>query len=209
MLRYLDCHVSLGMHGPTDARVPWKMQPPPLRRPSRFFTFKDSATTHMLLLASVLGLTLATPGYTQPREDAARNTIYVELGGSGILYSLNAEHLFTDVLALRAGVSYTSILGGNILTVPATASVLIELPNRAADVEIGAGLTLVTDDEHSRIIGTGIIGLRHQPKNGGFFFRFAVTPFFLKIENAGDVGSRFFLLGGVPLQPAWAFGYSF
>ncbi|MFQ5569379.1 MAG: amidohydrolase family protein [Rhodothermales bacterium] len=23
-LRYLDCHASLGMHGPTDARVPWK-----------------------------------------------------------------------------------------------------------------------------------------------------------------------------------------
>lgn len=26
MLRYLDCHASLGMHGPTDARVPWKAQ---------------------------------------------------------------------------------------------------------------------------------------------------------------------------------------
>ena len=23
-MRYLDCHASLGMHGPTDARVPWK-----------------------------------------------------------------------------------------------------------------------------------------------------------------------------------------
>lgn len=23
-MRYLDCHASLGMHGPTDARIPWK-----------------------------------------------------------------------------------------------------------------------------------------------------------------------------------------
>ncbi len=23
-MRYLDCHSSLGTHGPTDARVPWK-----------------------------------------------------------------------------------------------------------------------------------------------------------------------------------------
>ncbi|MDX1548570.1 MAG: hypothetical protein R3247_16360 [Rhodothermales bacterium] len=25
MRRYLDCHASLGMHGPTDARVPWRL----------------------------------------------------------------------------------------------------------------------------------------------------------------------------------------
>lgn len=25
-MRYLDCHASLGMHGPTDARVPWKRE---------------------------------------------------------------------------------------------------------------------------------------------------------------------------------------
>lgn len=161
----------------------------------------------MLLLVSVLGLTLATPCSAQSREGTARNTVYLELGGSGLLYSLNAEHLFSNRLALRVGVSYTSILGGSILTVPSTASVLIDLPDPETDMEVGAGLTLIAGEEHPRIIGTGIIGLRYQPQNGDFFFRFAFTPFFVK--NDEDVGSGFFSLGGIPFRPALAFGYSF
>ena len=125
----------------------------------------------------------------------AHNAIYVELLGQGLLYSINYDFRFSDHVSLRAGFSSWSIpavpffpssdlsftgfpvmlnyLSGTgdshlelgIGFIPATASV----SGTFLGENLSGGSTL--------IIGTGTIGFRLQPREGGFVFRVGFTPF--------------------------------
>lgn len=150
-----------------------------------------------------------------PEAQAQGNTIFLELGGNGLLYSINYEKSLPSKVALRAGFGYMSVsatsggAGANasVVTIPLTFSYLAG--SGSAKFEVGAGATMTRfsgsastgfGDEISAgafvPVGTFIAGLRLAPAGGGFNFKLNFTPFWHP-----DVG--FFPWGGL------AFGIGF
>lgn len=146
----------------------------------------------------------------------ANSTIFLELGGNALLYSLNYERVLPSDVALRAGFGYMSVsatsgtAGANasVVTIPLTFSYL-GVGGGSAKLELGAGATFTRfsgsastgfGDEISAgsfvPVGTFIAGLRLAPAGGGFNFKLAFTPFWHP-----DIG--FFPWGGL------AFGVGF
>ena len=128
-------------------------------------------------------------------SDFARNSIFLELGGNGLIYSLNYDHKFFDHASARIGGMYLAVsaddpnsLDGrvSVFFVPIMANYL--LGNGNSRLEIGGGLAIAgvnsdatidneTIDEVGRGVGfTGTIGYRLQPRDGGFLFRIGFTP---------------------------------
>lgn len=149
-------------------------------------------------------LTLSSASYHAQAQEAvrssdfARNSIFLELGGNGLLYSLNYDHKFFDHASARIGGMYLplsaddpSTFDGRIsmIFVPIMANYLVG--NGNSRLEIGGGVTVVRVDgggtvENEQIddfrgagaVFTGTIGYRLQPRNGGFLFRIGFTPLF-------------------------------
>ena len=136
---------------------------------------------------------------SSPVDPDANNSIFIEGGGPGLLYSINYERLFEQEWGLRAGFSYTSFsasagsssASATIITVPVIASYQgLRAGNHV--LEIGAGGTAVFASGSASgtgiaasgsgmiPLGTAIIGYRRQPLNGGFQFRIGVEALFGK-----------------------------
>jgi len=165
-----------------------------------------------LLVAS-----LATSATVHADDDGAESSVYLELGGPGVLYSLNYERLLRPDVALRVGLGLFAIReegtgdGMTWLTVPITGSYLVG--QRAHRFEVGGGLATgyawsdlnqrpgATDDYF--LIALSLhAGYRYQPRDGGFLLRALVTPI---------VGGRRFAPLGMPVT-VWAglsLGWSF
>ena len=132
-------------------------------------------------------------------KDFARNSIFLELGGNGVVYSLNYDHKFFDHASARIGGSYIrfsaddpNTLDGRIslLFVPITASYLVGEGNSRLELGGGPLITVassgggtVDNEQFDNFRGggvgfTGIVGYRLQPRNGGFLFRIGFTPVF-------------------------------
>ncbi|HET6922982.1 MAG TPA: hypothetical protein VFI16_07535 [Anaeromyxobacteraceae bacterium] len=152
-----------------------------------------------------VGLLLLAPVAASAQERTARNGLYVELGGSAGIWSLNYERFVTDDVSLRVGGSYTSVTDSfstsvSLATFPLTASYL-GVRSGSHALELGAGVVFASASVSttsvgveafgSGVIGTAILGYRLAPLDGGFNLRVAVTPLF------GEGG--FFFWGGVAL----------
>ena len=131
---------------------------------------------------------------------AQNNTIYIELLGNGLLYSLNYDRMVTDKISVRAGyggltVSNSTVSSGVIVTedikitlIPVLANYLRGEGNHK--LEIGGGIVLVSLDYTGNVadvdfslaadgaIPTGNLGYRYQKSEGGFFFKASLCPFF-------------------------------
>ena len=186
------------------------------------------------LVCSVLsiGCILVTAGAARAQEQdvvqtkherTALNSIYLELGGNGPLYSLNYERFLGDEISARIGVMFMSVsatvssgtttASANVtwFDAPITMSYLgIGTPNHK--LELGGGVVMMyfsgsgasTFDAVASANGfvvapTAIVGYRYVPTDGGFNFRAGFTPLFI---SAGGK-STFFPWGGI------AAGYSF
>jgi hypothetical protein len=138
----------------------------------------------------------------------ARNAVYVELIGNGLLYSVNYDRMLTDHLSARVGASYLGARTDTESASLATFPVMINYLTGARSnhhFEAGAGVTLLTasaedlDDFEEAgfdgIAGTATLGYRYQRPQGGFVFRSGLTPFF---------GA-----GGVLVSAGVSLGYSF
>ncbi len=128
---------------------------------------------------------------TGPTE-FARNSIFVELGGNGVLYSLNYDRKFTDHVSGRVGGMGFSVESNNgadrvsLLLFPTMINYLIGSGN--SRLELGAGLLWgIAEGEledYGSFNGLGLagvtstIGYRLQPETGGFNFRVGLTPYF-------------------------------
>lgn len=146
------------------------------------------------------GLTIAglvTVVASEARAQGGGNTIFLELGGNGLLYSLNYERVLPSDVALRAGFGYISVsaTGGGAsanvswVTIPVTFSYLgigggsakLELGAGAAFTRIsGASTTSIGDEIEAGVfvpLASFIAGLRIAPPGGGFNFKLAFTPF--------------------------------
>lgn len=132
------------------------------------------------------GLSMCLPQTTSAQN--AKNSVFFEVGGNGVFYSVNYDRLFTPEFSGRIGVMRS---GGSVaLTIiPVTGSYLVGPgPHK---LELGFGLQLIDasidspDDEFSifdedatKLSGTGIVGYRYQPIDGGFRFTAGLTPIF-------------------------------
>jgi hypothetical protein len=133
----------------------------------------------------------------------AKNAIYLDLLGPGLLYSINYDREIVDDVSVRIGFSYmsygvsassgTASASANFsyLSIPITASYLgIGSENNMLELGGGGmimnfkGDGLLKSDEGSGRVGgstttfamTGIAGYRHQPSDGGFVFRVGASP---------------------------------
>ncbi len=141
------------------------------------------------------------PDFVTNFSSVAKNSVYVEIGGSAAIYSLNYDRLITPNWLVRIGVSYlgfgtntlqdgvATTLRANVLLVPLTSSVLINFPQSPHHIEIGGGATLLFGSAFSDVSNQGynslegafagatlIAAYRLQPVDAGFFFRAAFTP---------------------------------
>ena len=123
----------------------------------------------------------------------ARNSIFLEILGNGLLYSLNYDHKIFNHLSARIGGMYLGVSEDisdervSLLLVPLMANYLVG--SGSSRLEIGAGLTLGSVggnidaaggdfDEGGIAAFTSTIGYRLQPTDGGFLFRIGFTPVF-------------------------------
>jgi hypothetical protein len=132
-----------------------------------------------------------------PTSRTAVNTIYAELLGNALSYSLNYERMIQDNIGLRIGVSYFALTVGSALDKNFTTSIfsmplmgMYFVGTEASRLELGLGTTVasssvktVTNGSENVVGGisaiiTSTIAYRIQPPQGGFNFKIGATPYF-------------------------------
>ncbi len=154
------------------------------------------------LLYLILSITLIANANAQK----AAQSVYVELGGPGIL-SVNYDTRFTkqdDGIGGRIGVGGYNFDGESMLAIPLGLTYLLGKDDKNY-FEVGGGVTFInykTDDTYfepgglNSTFGHLTFGYRLQPKNGGFLFRAAIVPIITKN-------------GFIPYYAGIGFGYKF
>ena len=149
---------------------------------------------------AIMTMVAGAPSAAQGREGQAAvgtgqqpaahpNGVYLELLGSGGLYSINYEREIRESVWLRVGfgawtaTSFFSDTETAVTTVPITLTRLIGAGTHR--LEVGGGLTLgrrereaLSGDSGSFVSLTGLVGYRYQPRGRGFLFRASATPFY-------------------------------
>jgi len=146
--------------------------------------------TVFLMVTALLGV--GSSAAQAQSERTAQNTVYLELGGNALLYSVSYERILPSDVALRIGGGYTSLSATagtatssvSSLSIPITASYL-----GFGKLELGGGVLLQkfsgststgfgSDIEAGVFVpmATAIAGLRLAPLTGGFNFKLAFTP---------------------------------
>ena len=145
------------------------------------------------LMKNLIGWSAIVVGMIVPslaHAQNARNAVYLELGGSAVVPSVNYERRISDTAYGRLGLS---VVGGKTDTqsdttwvVPLTGS-WVSRPAANHHLELGGGITVAFgdrqdlydfggEDNFSTVVATGIVGYRYQKPHGGFQFRTALTP---------------------------------
>lgn len=168
-----------------------------------------------VFILTILLTNNACPQFNDNRY--TKNSIYFEVLGQGILYSVNYEHRFTQKMSFRIGytswrinllpiiffvdgfldvrgfpimMSYLSGDGNNHLEF-GIGIVGTKMKGKGEDIFFGTEI----EGENTLILGTGTLGYRYQPSSNGLLFKIGLTPFY----NA----HTFQLSGGISL------GYAF
>lgn len=141
-----------------------------------------------LLVSSVVILTQINLIAQSTTSSIKQNQLYIELGGNGMIYSINYERSLSENFTFRGGFGITPGLifaEGTFLHIPVTASYLIG--GVSSKFETGLGVTYfagtdievfgLPSDDQSLIFLAGIVGYRYISP-GGFVFRIAFTPFY-------------------------------
>lgn len=138
----------------------------------------------------------------QAEPAAKQNDLYIELGGTSLLYSLNYERFLSPDFAVRVGFSYISVsatASNGMTTDSATASwatvplmaEYLGIRSGSNSLEVGAGLNMMYMSGHASTFDatssfTGVtavpaanIGYRYSDPKGGFVFRAGYTPLFV------------------------------
>lgn len=127
----------------------------------------------------------------------AKNSIYIELLGSSIIYSVNYEYHVSGNLFLRVGAGYTfniDALLNEVWTFPVSVGHLIVIDPETR-IELGAANTFLWHDKEIRILPGPIAGIRKKLfDKGNAFARVTFTPLFDMDENLTIVP-----LGGISL----------
>ena len=156
------------------------------------------------IILSLLVIVLSCTAFSQSKP----NSFYIELVGSGGLYSINYDRLFTENIGARIGFMYFDtewllfFTDVEMFLIPTTLNFLVGSGKHK--FELGAGPVFVfgsasffgSDPVSGSGVGwTGTIGYRYQQNDGGFMWRIGFTPFL--------AGGELFPSGGI------SFGFSF
>ncbi|OOG73641.1 hypothetical protein [Algoriphagus sp. A40] len=163
-----------------------------------------------LILLSVLIVIVALPSETfaqkETQEFTARNSVYLEIGGSSGIYAVNYSKIFHQKgkLKLNASAGFSMLPNEKIDSktiwlpaIPLEVSALYGKSNH--HLEMGFGFTSYLDKttaidsetfelSDEVVFGAVIpvrIGYRYQKPEGGFFFRVGYTPLFNVPVRAG------------------------
>ncbi len=141
------------------------------------------------------------------KTTANASQVYLEAGGSGIIYSVNYDGRFGKIengLGMRIGIGGASAGGTGYVAVPLQINYL--LGSKGQYMEIGGGITFVSasvsdffDDEDvsgSTVAGSFVLGFRKQPfGKKGITWRVAFTPFIsaggFTPSGGASIGFRF------------------
>lgn len=136
-----------------------------------------------------------------------RNSFFAEGGGSGIMFSANIDHRFTNSnlgWGGRVGLGFVTAYDpykvdstgpyyyydynqSSAVTIPFQVNYIFGKENSPHTFEVGAGATYVTkkleilnfyDNRLAKVFGTASFMYRRQPRNGGFSWRAGFTPIF-------------------------------
>jgi hypothetical protein len=144
------------------------------------------------LVVAVIWLISISEGKSQDIQ-LSKNTLYIELLGSGGLYSFNYERHFSPNISGRIGFS-TFAISGMLESETATKTRITVFPvlitylsgKGKSHFEIAGGMLLGLETEpnasYAIIDLTAFLGYRYQPPGGGFIFRIGLTPF-LSLDN--------------------------
>jgi hypothetical protein len=131
--------------------------------------------------------------YVAASDREAYNSIYVEVAGSGLLWSINYDRLLGENVALRFGLGYvylsTLSIGSHLLTLPLVVTGLVGAPEHKFEFGAGAVPFYLSDPVNGSTykvlgrtgfsaMGTVVVGYRYQPEDAGFMFRIGFTPLF-------------------------------
>ena len=147
----------------------------------------------MVMFGKSISTAQAQDSFSSGNRDFARHGIFLELGGNGLLYSVNYDYKLADHVSVRAGGMYVGArvrsadVRGSIMVVPLMANYL--LGSGSSRLELGVGVTLAriagdVGDSEGPFSESGLgsftstIGYRLQPRDGGFLFRIGFTPHF-------------------------------
>ncbi|MFQ5675784.1 MAG: hypothetical protein ACE5G1_07815 [bacterium] len=147
----------------------------------------------ILLWGTISILTLSAVSDAAYAQSARtdHNSVYLELLGNGVFFSINYDRMFSESLCGRVGFSYAELddeKGDNVFVtfVPVVANYLVGKGKHKLELGLGALFIFAardfdetdTDVDKSGILGTATVGYRFQPLNGGFVFRVGFTPIF-------------------------------
>ncbi len=152
-------------------------------------------------------------GLSQSNKDSLklpRHHVFLEIGGNGLLYSLNYEYRFAKAFVVRAGGAYlylqekTTEKNQHIASLPITVSYLLNLCQQQHYVEVGGGAMLflssgtissykATTDFFPNL--TAIIGYRYQPIRKHWSCKVAFTPYYGMSSLINSQGEAFNLIG--------------
>lgn len=129
----------------------------------------------LVLIAAILSSIALPPMAMANVRDERPNLIGGELGGRGVLFTLNYERFFSNDFGLGAGLMAIKTSGGGATIVPLYASFV---PGNTHSPYLSAGATLISgggdvNDWESTWLVTVSAGYQYQ-SSGGFFVR----PFF-------------------------------
>lgn len=167
---------------------------------SRIFCIALLATLFFAGKASAQGVE------REGKTTANASQIYVELGGAGIIYSINYDGRFSKYengLGMRIGIGGASVDGDGYMAIPVQVNYLAGAKGQY--FEVGAGLTYVSASfsdffndnsaSASTVAGTMALGFRKTPfGKKGLTWRVAFTPFIKNgfIPSGGvSIGYRF------------------
>lgn len=136
------------------------------------------------IIISLILIFIISSSLVAKDDKLKRNSVYVELLGTGLGISLNGEILIKPNLSLRGGLAYAIWGAGYVLS----STYLIGRSKH--HFEVGLSLSYMTftslfgGNTDLQLIPGGIFGYRYQPKTtGGFIFRTTFTPFVVVDKN--------------------------
>jgi len=140
---------------------------------------------------------------SESKGASAKNTVYGELGGPGLIYSINYERGIGD-FNIRVGVGGAAVNTGGYLAIPVGFNYM-GIGGDKHHLELGiTGNTFVVfgGGSDAAFILSPIAGYRLQPRDGGFNFRAGLSPYVF--GTGGGVTN-----GGFIPMPYVSFGASF
>jgi len=150
-------------------------------------------------IKSFLVLLLLTPTHIMLSQtiEQSKNSMFLELGGQAILYSLNYDRMMSPQLGFKLGISYaihnTDPENEHYIFLPISANFFKGKTSHKLEVGLGitptfektTGLTGIylgdgkwqyEDRTNIILLISFFLGYRYQPNKGGFCFRAGLNP---------------------------------